>query len=91
MVPVAFRPHSEIGGLKKTQAVGRVANSSNSNELQQVDIRCSCQNIEQTARQQRRLAQFRGEEVQELYETASELPRMCYISPSQGCQFRSPD
>lgn len=29
-----------------------------------------------------------GEEVEELYETASELPCMCNISPSQGCQFR---
>ncbi|KAJ0046044.1 hypothetical protein Pint_04239 [Pistacia integerrima] len=59
-------------------------------ELQEVDRRCRCQNLEQMVRHQQQQGQFRGEDVQELYETASELPSMCNISPSQGCQFRSP-
>nr|QRM12803.1 2S albumin [Anacardium occidentale] len=58
-------------------------------ELQEVDTRCRCQNLEQMVRYQQQQGQFRGEEVEELYETASELPRMCNMPPMQGCQFRS--
>ncbi|XP_044464497.1 2S albumin seed storage protein-like [Mangifera indica] len=58
-------------------------------ELQEVDRRCRCQGLEQMVRQQLQQEQLREEEVKELYETASELPRMCNISPSQGCQFHS--
>ncbi|XP_031282893.1 2S seed storage protein 5-like [Pistacia vera] len=59
-------------------------------ELQEVDKKCRCQNLEQMVKRQQQQGQFRGEKLQELYETASELPRMCNISPSQGCQFSSP-
>ncbi|KAJ0044849.1 hypothetical protein Pint_04241 [Pistacia integerrima] len=59
-------------------------------ELQEVDRRCRCQNLEQMVRHQQQQRQLRGEEVEELYETASELPRLCNISPSQGCQLSSP-
>nr|AAL91665.1 2s albumin [Anacardium occidentale] len=58
-------------------------------ELQEVDRRCRCQNLEQMVRQLQQQEQIKGEEVRELYETASELPRICSISPSQGCQFQS--
>nr|QRM12805.1 2S albumin [Anacardium occidentale] len=59
-------------------------------ELEEVDRRCRCEGLEQMVRHQQQQEQLKGEEVEELYETASELPRMCNISPSQGCQFRSP-
>lgn len=57
-------------------------------ELQEVDRRFRCPGLEQMVRHQQQQEQLRGEEVEELYETASELPCMCNISPSQGCQFR---
>ncbi|KAJ0044846.1 hypothetical protein Pint_04242 [Pistacia integerrima] len=59
-------------------------------ELQEVDRRCRCQGLEQMVKHQQQQGQFRGEKIQELYETACELPRMCNIQPMQGCQFSSP-
>ncbi|KAJ0111196.1 hypothetical protein Patl1_02137 [Pistacia atlantica] len=53
-------------------------------ELQELDRWCRCQNLEQILTHQQQQGQFRGEEVQELYETASELPSMCNISTQPG-------
>lgn len=58
-------------------------------QMQQMDSRCRCQCLEQALRRQQQ-QQYGGQEMQEMYETASQLPRMCNIQPMRGCDFSTP-
>lgn len=56
-------------------------------QLQQLETRCRCPGLEQAVRRQQQQGPF-GEQ-QEMFETASEIPRMCQMQPLRGCDFRS--
>ncbi|KAJ4726133.1 2S albumin seed storage protein [Melia azedarach] len=58
-------------------------------QLQELDTRCRCQGLEQAVRRQEQQGQLRGQEMQQLYETASNIPRRCNIQPRQGCDLSS--
>ncbi|KAE8125624.1 hypothetical protein FH972_020407 [Carpinus fangiana] len=54
-------------------------------QLRQMDERCRCEGLRQAVMQQ--LGQLRGEEMQEIVESARDLPNQCRLSP-QRCEIR---
>ncbi|ESR65431.1 2S seed storage protein 1 [Citrus sinensis] len=59
-------------------------------QLQQLDNRCRCPGLEQALRSQLQQGQIQGGMLRQAYESASQIPRKCNISPRQGCDFSSP-
>jgi hypothetical protein len=54
-------------------------------QLRQMDERCRCEGLRQAVMQQ--LGQLRGEEMQDIVESARDLPNQCRLSP-QRCEIR---
>ncbi|XP_059442163.1 2S seed storage albumin protein-like [Corylus avellana] len=54
-------------------------------QLWQMDERCRCEGLRQAVMQQ--LGQVRGEEMQEIMESARDLPNQCRLGP-QRCEIR---
>ncbi|XP_073047260.1 2S seed storage albumin protein-like [Primulina eburnea] len=60
------------------------------NELRNVNEECRCEAIRQVVKEQQQGGPgYQGEEIQEVYERARELPRRCQFTRPQQCQLNA--